>query len=123
VDYVPLVPKFVAVTFAPIAAFARRLHGDYLAAEVKRQRMKEIVHVMQVAHAQELCELDVSEWPLKILVGKQKAEDNRRPAATFVLRQSAYTVQLRAKPRVPQTARGPLIPGVLAARQDEVSRS
>lgn len=39
---------------------------------------------------------------------------------TFVLRQSAYTVQLRAKPRVPQTARGPLIPGVLAVRQDEV---
>jgi hypothetical protein len=75
----PLVPKFVADLFA-IAASVRHLHGEYLAAEVKRQRMKEIVHVMQVAHAQELCELDVSEWPLKIRVGKQKAEDNRRPA-------------------------------------------
>ena len=59
-----LVPKFVAVTFPPIAALARRLHGEYLAAEVKRQRMKEIVPVMQLAHAQELRELDVSEWPL-----------------------------------------------------------
>ena len=117
----PLVPKFVADLFA-IAASVRRLHEEYLAAEVKRQRMKEIVHVMQVAHAQELCELDVSEWPLKILVGKQKVRTiGDRP--TFVLRQSAYTVQLRAKPRVPQTARGPLIPEVLAARQDEVSRS
>jgi len=28
--------------------------------------MKEIVRVMQVAHAQELRELDVSEWPLRI---------------------------------------------------------
>jgi hypothetical protein len=38
-----LVPKFVAGLFAWIAAFVRRLHREYLAAEVKRQRMKEIV--------------------------------------------------------------------------------
>ena len=42
----PLVPKFVADLFA-IAASVRHLHGEYLAAEVKRQRMKEIVRVMQ----------------------------------------------------------------------------
>jgi hypothetical protein len=42
-----LVPKFVAGLFAWIAAFVRRLHREYLAAEVKRQRMKEIVRVMQ----------------------------------------------------------------------------
>ena len=42
----PFVPKFVADLFA-IAASVRHLHGEYLAAEVKRQRMKEIVRVMQ----------------------------------------------------------------------------
>jgi hypothetical protein len=57
-----LVPKFVAGLFAPIAASILRLDEEYLAAEVKRQRMKEIVRVVQVAHAQELREVDVPEW-------------------------------------------------------------
>lgn len=76
-DYAPLVPKFVAVTFAPIAASVRRLHEEYLAAEVKRQRTKEIVPVVQVAHAHELRELDVLEWPLRI----QEQEQKQRIAA------------------------------------------
>ena len=67
----PLVPKFVADLFA-IAESVRRLHEEYLAAEVKRQRTKEIVPVVQVAHAHELRELDVLEWPLRIQEQKQR---------------------------------------------------
>ena len=67
-----LVPKFVTAIFAPILNSVRRLHQEYLASEIKKQRMGEIVRVMKVAHAQELTELDVAQWPMKIEEQKQR---------------------------------------------------
>src|ERR1039458_7198750 len=65
-------PKFVTTIFAPILASVRKLHQEYLASEIKKQRMNEIVRVMKGAHAQELTELDVAQWPMKIEEQKQR---------------------------------------------------
>src|ERR1039458_3622585 len=65
-------PKFVTTIFAPILASVRKLHQEYLASEIKKQRMNEIVRVMKVAHAQELTGLDVSQWPMKVEEQKQR---------------------------------------------------
>jgi len=67
-----IVPKFVATIFASIFSSVHRLHQEYLASEIKKQRMGEIVRVMKVAHAQELTELDVAQWPMKVQEQKER---------------------------------------------------
>lgn len=71
-----LLPQFVRSLFAPIWSSLQAIHADNLAAEVKKQRMHEIIRVMEVAHAQELTELQneglFSEWPMKIQEQKER---------------------------------------------------